>query len=44
MLRALVVSFERVFKSCLLLLAAFPGLIDTLLQSCLLEGPCYDCL
>ena len=23
---------------------ALPRLIDTLLHSCLLEGPCYDCL
>ena len=44
MLRAVTIDFERVFKSCLLLLATFPGLIGTLFQSCLLEGPCYDCV
>ena len=31
MLLALAVGFERVFKSCLLLLAALPDLIGTLL-------------
>ena len=30
MLRAFTVGFEKVLKSCLLLLAALPGLIDTL--------------
>ena len=30
-------------RSCLLLLLALPGLIDTLLQCCQLEGSCYDC-
>ena len=31
-------------KSCLLLLVALPGLIDTLAQLLAYEGPCYDCL
>ena len=44
MLRAFTLGFERVFKTCLLLLEAFSGLIGILLQSCYLEGPCYDCL
>ena len=34
MLRDFTVGFEKVLKSCLLLLAAFPGLTDTLLPSC----------
>ena len=33
MLRAFNVGFEKVSMSCLLLLAALPGLIDTLLLS-----------
>ena len=44
MFRGFTVGFEKVLKSCLLLLAALPGLIDTVLHSCLLEGPCHDCL
>ena len=34
MLRAFTVGFEKILKSCLSLLAALPGLIDTLLHSC----------
>ena len=34
MLRDFTVGFEKVLKSCLLLLAAFPGLTDTLLPTC----------
>ena len=34
MLRAFTVDFQKVLKSCLLLLAAFAGLIDTLLHRC----------
>ena len=30
MLRAFTVGFQKVHKNCLLLLVAFPGLIDTL--------------
>ena len=33
MLRAFTVGFQKVYESCLLLLVAFPGLIDTLLHS-----------
>ena len=32
MLRAFTVGFQDVYKRCLLLLVAFPGLIDTLLH------------
>ena len=32
MLGAFTIGFEKVLKSCLLLLAAFPGLIDTFVQ------------
>ena len=32
MLSAFTVGFEKVLKSCLLLLAALPGLIDTSLH------------
>ena len=34
MLGAFTVGFEKVLMSCLLLVAALPGLIDTLLHSC----------
>ena len=44
MLRAFTVGFQDVYKRCLLLLVAFPGLIDTLLHSCQLEGYFYDYL
>ena len=44
MLRAFTIGFQKVDKSFLLLLVAFPSLIDTLLYSCRLEGPFYDCL
>ena len=44
MLRAFTVGFQKDYKSCLLLLVALPGLIDTLLHSCQREGLYYDCL
>ena len=44
MLRVFTVGFQKVYKSCLLLLMALPGLIDTLLNKCQLEGSCYDCI
>ena len=31
-------------QSCILLLLALSGLTDTILQSCQLEGSCFDCL
>ena len=44
MLRAFFVHFKNVYKSCLLLFVALPGLIDIFLNSCQLEDSCYDCL
>ena len=39
MVCAFTVGFLESFKSCLLLLMALPGLFDTILHSCQLEGP-----
>ena len=44
MLRASTIGFYKVYKSFLLPLVALPGLTDTILQSCQLEGSFYDCL
>ena len=42
MLRAFAVGFEKVLKSCLLVVEALPGLIEIFLHSCQYEDPCYD--
>ena len=39
MLRAFTVGFEKALKSCLLLLTALPGLIDTLCTVASLNVP-----
>ena len=39
MVCAFTVGFLESLKSCLLLLMALPGLFDTILHSCQLEGP-----
>ena len=44
MVRAFTVGFQEVYKRCLFLLVALPGLIDTVLHSFQLEGSFYDCL
>ena len=44
MLCAFTVGFWKIYKSCLLLLVSLPGLFDTLLHSCQLQGSFYDCL
>ena len=44
MLCTFTVGFQKIYKSCILLFVALPGLIDTLFHSCQLEGPCSDCL
>ena len=44
MLRAFTIGFQKVYKSCLLLLMALSALMDTLLHCCQFEGSYYDCL
>ena len=44
MLLAFTVGFQKVYQSCILLLMAFPGLTETFLNSCQLEGFYYDFL
>ena len=42
MLCAFIIGFEKIWKSCLLLLEALPGLVDNPLRSCYFEGTRYD--
>ena len=44
MLRAFTVGFKKVYKSCLLFFVSLSGLMDTILNSCQLQGCFYDCL